>query len=551
MIIKQHQVQNLDRAKRRDSKTRRQLLSCQSRMWNRFAKPPGNYQNALSGNASTKSIFFRPPTSPSFASTQPASRVYRWYSAPNSQSQETNQQKQHPGIDNFIKSVQSKSPRDAITVYKTLSRFDLVRELAYWDLHQYVILLCNQLNRVSSSFSLPPKLLSNLVGQVVVDIRQHPKRYQLSETLYPILMRFYIGAGKTEDALALANEMQEKNIPHTIASITSLIICYEKLRRIEDCIQLYNQAQQQFQNQLGDQHDKFVLERTMIKVFGHHKDIDEAEKLMKQVLSRPQVDAQITSLVHLAFLDACVAAGDSEKFVKTLESLKKDGLEQQNIGHVFLGFAKLGKLPEMWQYMQEAHGRFQPFDGQFAPKSDDPVSELLDKSIETRRTGFSASTFSDVLYSLSDRVKSAVETNAPESTTKEIVGIAENVFDLYEQQVVDTLERFKAIGDQLKFESEEVIFKRPRNPTLRVLKVPYLQLYSIVMRNNSVYLAMARVHLESGREGAVDSAMEIVKRGSIYHGYGENQLINLFGEEKYRQYPDLQALCSGSRVVSG
>ena len=87
------------------------------------------------------------------------------------------------------------------------------------DLHQYAVLLCNQLNRVSASFAMPPKLLSNLVEQVVADIRH----------LFALLDRFDIAMchahlRNTDEAPSQWNE----SIPFAFPQLNSGVLLYSQ-----------------------------------------------------------------------------------------------------------------------------------------------------------------------------------------------------------------------------------------------------------------------------------------------------------------------------------
>jgi hypothetical protein len=166
--------------------------------------------------------------------------------------------------------------------------------------------------------------------------------------------------------------------------------------------------------------------------------------------------------------------------------------------------------------LDEHAASFKPSPAIFKPRSDNHVEEFLDSVLAFRTSALAPSTFSDVLYNLA---------KIAQPGSSEVLQCAENVFAVYEEQILDSFDRFRKIAENMRYKSQVAILQNPSTPG-NVANVPYSRLYAIFMRGNSPFIAMAKLFVNMDM---TSEALSVLERGYSYRSFAPAQISHVFG----------------------
>lgn len=383
--------------------------------------------------------------------------------------------------------------------------------------------------------------------QMLSIVDQMAKRIDssVSLALFPLLMRFYTRIGEYSKTLSVHAKMmanEKAYLNHT--AYAALCICYEKTRKTDKAIELYQQTRQLLappedeDAEVSETHvervqkfkkestlDHFLLERTMMRVHGQRQQLDDTRSIMKSLEVDGHFKDSITrKLVLLAYLDACASAQDYEQFTITRKQLEDNGMiGPRDASHVLMGLLKFGKHEEMIGAMNSLSGVFIPFDNTLMVTSDDPVKELYNRAKHVSNSSFPPSLFSDLNFQIG---KDIAKLRREQKSIDTLVATAQIVYKEYERQIHNSYKNFVAVAEKMHKQSLELCIARPHHRNeLVVLDCPTEPLFHIIMRNETPWVAMARLYMISDMRGA---AMRLMKDGSKYTKYSQQQLYSVF-----------------------
>ena len=437
----------------------------------------------------------------------------------------------------FMQTVKSQKLGQAVEKYEMLRDMKKIDQLTYSDLHDYLVLLCK--HRPSSDFAVPQSQLTVLVETVLCDIENG--KYEIHPHLFPVLLRFFVTVGQYKKAIKLFDQMTSRNLPKSAESLVSMLICYQKLGEFDKAEEIFAIAKQECGHL---NYGRFLAERTLIRVYGQQGKLNEAHRLRDDILSRPEFsqDKSNAKLVRLAFLDACAESRNINAFMLAADEFKRNtDLDNEGYNHILINLSKLGLYDEVVKNLEQHNASFAPIPSEFRPRTANHAAEYFQSILQFKERPLAPSTFSDILFNI---VKDTQE-DSPKKA--HLVGCAEAVFGIYEEQILDSFDKLRNIAREMKFKSQLAIMQGVQE-TGNVHELPYRRIYSVFVRSSNPFIAMAKVYVNAGRN---DDALTVLRRGYEYQAYNVRQLKHVFGAtEDVENIPELKALTVMKKDIS-
>lgn len=434
--------------------------------------------------------------------------------------------KPHSNLSLFNYLVNENKISRAVRNYDMLKKSGEWEKLSYEAYHDYILMLCKGKN--VGDVELSPHKLFTLVEGTLDDIHKHPKSFHLNYRLYPVLLHFFVSAGKYQKALNIYNEMIAKNVTQTVESFVSMIICHHKLGDLDKTLEIYDQAKKQFPELA---YSRFLAERTIMRVYASKGSLSQAKStrddLLAKCLDSTSNSSSTKSAILLSFMDACVDAENFDEFVRAIREYKaeiKGDLSIEAYNHIIIDFAKLGKFSEAVEYMDIQKSQAKMFDGKVKLDKNFMIKGFLDHAIYAKHQMLSCSTYSDVLFELSKQIERAISKNL---YVEELVQLSNSVYKKYLDQIIGTFDKFNTLAEIIRDRSETELMKNPLKIE-RVFHIPHEKLYNILIRSNSTFVAMSLIYRLTGNQKA---AAEILLSGSKYQKFTQSQVKHALGED--------------------